>query len=273
MAGPETYPDDSGELTVLAAPDEQAEDGLQAGLDRLAVLVTADLSLRELLSEVAAAACSVIPAADGVGVTLMDPDPEQVGIESVVASNALVEQIDIVQYELVEEGPCITAAKEGHPVVSPLLAADPRWPRFGPRAGRLGVHSVLSVPLTLPGHGIAGAMSYFARAREAIDGRASEWAAVFAKPAAVTVYNFQLMDRARAQAAQLQQALDGRPIIEQAIGILRSRSGDSAEDSLARLRQLSQDGNVRVSVLAEQIVTEAVNRARARRGSRLSKPR
>jgi len=47
------------------------------------------------------------------------------------------------------QGPCISAAAEGRTMRSGSLGGDPRWPRFGPRAGRLGVHSVLAVPCAL----------------------------------------------------------------------------------------------------------------------------
>jgi AmiR/NasT family two-component response regulator len=42
---------------------------------------------------------------------------------------------------------------------------------------------------------------------------------------------------------QLQAALSSRPVIDQAIGILRSRSGCSADEAFAKLRMLSQHEN------------------------------
>ena len=63
-----------------------------------------------------------------------------------MASAPFVVQVDAIQYGI-NEGPCITAAAEGRTMRSGSLSADRQWPRFGPRVGRLGVHSALSLPL------------------------------------------------------------------------------------------------------------------------------
>ena len=55
-------------------------------------------------------------------------------------------------------------------------------------------------------------------------------------------------------------------MIDQAIGIIRSRSGDSAEEAFDRLVRMSQAENVKLRVVAERLVEEAVRRARARHG-------
>lgn len=46
------------------------------------------------------------------------------------------------------------------------------WPRFGPRVGRLGVHSALSLPLLLPGQ-VVGAINVYARGKAAFDDHAT----------------------------------------------------------------------------------------------------
>ena len=55
-------------------------------------------------------------------------------------------------------------------------------------------------------------------------------------------------------------------MIDQAVGILRSRSGGTADEAFARLTHISQTENVKLSAVAERLVEEAVRRARARRG-------
>ena len=61
------------------------------------------------------------------------------------------------------------------------------------------------------------------------------WASQFAGPAAVSVYNAQLLAGARERTERLQRALESRAVIDQAIGIIRSRSGVSAEEAFDRL--------------------------------------
>ena len=67
------------------------------------------------------------------------------------------------------------------------LGGEPRWPRFGPRAGRLGVHSVLSLPLLTP-DGVFGAMNGYAHGKDAFDEPAAQVGELFAVPAAIAGY-------------------------------------------------------------------------------------
>jgi DNA-binding NarL/FixJ family response regulator len=86
----------------------------------------------------------------------------------------------------------------------------------------------------------------------------------FAKPAAVSVNNAQLLASARARVQRLQDAVATKAMIDQAIGILRCRDGGSSEEALVRLQRISQSENVKIAVAAQQLVDEAVRRARAR---------
>ena len=89
-----------------------------------------------------------IPGAEGAGLTMLEDDRPQ----TVVASAEFVHAVDDVQYGL-GEGPCLLAVETGSTQTSGSLGGEARWPRFGPRVGRMGVHSVLSLPLLLPGPG------------------------------------------------------------------------------------------------------------------------
>ncbi|HEY0225890.1 MAG TPA: ANTAR domain-containing protein, partial [Mycobacterium sp.] len=86
----------------------------------------------------------------------------------------------------------------------------------------------------------------------------------FAKPAAVSIDNAQLLATAHEQTLRLQRALDSRSVIDQAVGIIRSRTGGDADDAFERLTQISQTENVKLHTVAERLVDEAARRARAR---------
>jgi GAF domain-containing protein len=239
-------------------------DDLRLSLANLAGMVTGALGLPELLTQVARFAAHAIPRADGAGVTLLRTGAADNRVEALAASAAFVTEIDQIQYEVLNEGPCITAALERRTVRSGSLGGEMLWPHFGPRVGRLGVHSVLSLPLLLPGR-VVGAINVYAHAKDAFDERAAELGELFAAPAAVAVHNAQVLAHALILATQLESALLSRPIIDQAIGLLRGRSGDSADQAFARLRGISQTENAKVAVVAQRVVDEAVRRARARR--------
>ena len=113
--------------------------------------------------------------------------------------------------------------------------------------------------------GVVGAMNVYARGRDAFDERAEEIGQLYAAPAAIAVQNAYMLAQARLLATNLQAAMISRAVIDQAIGILRSRDGRTAEQAFDRLRELSQREHTRLAVVAESIVNEAVRRARARR--------
>lgn len=249
-----------------AAQAEADEDDLQLGLTGLARMVSDSLGVDELLAQVAGFATHAIPGADVAGLALLRSAADPREVQSWASTGEVVQEIDRIQYELLGEGPCITCMQVGRPTVSGSLGSDERWPRFGGRVARLGMHSALSLPLQIRDR-VIGAINAYARPRDAFTEHAVRLGAQFAGPAAVSVHNAQLLAAASAKAAQLQAALTSRAVIDQAIGILRSRSGGSAEEAFDRLRQISQSENIRLSVVAQRVVDEAVRRAHARHSS------
>lgn len=235
---------------------------LRAGIGDLAGLVAGSRSLSESLAEVAGFAVRAIPGADGVGVALFRPAPDDT-VEASSASAAFVEEIERIQYVILREGPALSAARERRPVLSDSLGGEQRWPRFGPRVGRLGVHSVLALPLVVADQ-VVGAISVYANDKDAFGERAVELGELFARPAAVAVHNAQVLAHAQVLTARLQAALLTRPVIDQAVGLIRGRTGRSAEEALSHLRGISQAEHRKLVDVAQSLVDEAVRRARAR---------
>ena len=66
---------------------------------------------------------------------------------------------------------------------------------------------------------------------------------------------FREMQALQQQAADLQQALDDRKLIERAKGILMDRSGLSESDAFKRLQKLSNDRNQKLVEIARAIIT------------------
>jgi len=260
--GDTTNRDDSH---LALSPDQAGVDAadLQASLGDLAGLVTGTIGLPELLEQVATFAVHAIPGADGAGVTLLRTGRSDNRIEALAASHPFVSEIDEIQYVTLNEGPCITAALEARTVRSGSLGGEKMWPRFGPRVGRLGIHSALSLPLLIPGQ-VVGAINVYARGKDVFDDHAAELGELFAAPAAVAVHNAQILTQALALTVQLQSALSSRPVIDQAIGLLRGRSGGTAEEAFGRLRAISQSEHTKLVDVAQRIVDEAVRRARTR---------
>jgi GAF domain-containing protein len=240
-----------------SAEDEDLRDSL-AGLSRLA---SNRLPLEDLLTQVATYAVQAIPGADGAGLTLL----EEGRSNTIVATAPFVRQIDDVQYGM-GQGPCISAAREGRTLMSGSLGADSRWPRFGGTVARLGVHSVVSLPLITP-DGVVGAMNVYAHAKNGFSSRSAELGELFAAPAAIAVQNAKVLAQTQRLAARLQSALEIRGVIDRAVGIMMSRSGGTDQEALERLRALSQRDHHKLATVAQQIIDEAVRRAESRHRS------
>ena len=252
---PEETADRRPSTEQRVAEDADLRDSL-ASLSRLA---SSNMELESLLTRVAGYAVQAIPGADGAGLTLLEQDRP----DTIVATAPFVSEIDDIQYSM-GQGPCIKAAADGRPVLSGSLGGDARWPRFGGRVARMGVHSVVSLPLVTP-DGVVGAMNVYARAKDAFDERSAELGMLFAMPAAIAVQNAHVLAQARRLAEQLQHALQARGVVDRAVGILLSRSGGTEIEAMQRLRELSQSEHRKLSVVAQSIVDEAVRRANARR--------
>jgi GAF domain-containing protein len=246
------------------SPDQREADEaeLYAGLRGVAGIVAGAQAVIDLLRDVAEFAVQAIPGADGVGVALIDPQQGISSIRTWAATAVLVHDIDTVQYDELHEGPCITCMQSRRPTVSGSLGSDSRWPHFGGRVARMRMHSALALPMIVDE--LIGSINAYAKSRDAFAEHAVRFGSQFAKPAAVSVYNAQLLASAHERTQRLQRALDSRSVIDQAIGIIRSRSGGSAADAFERLAHISQGENVKLYAVAERLVEEAVRRARAR---------
>jgi GAF domain-containing protein len=254
--------DETPDGVVTAAEQRSSEeDDLRDSLSALAQLSSGNLDLKGLLTQVAGYAVHAIPGADGAGLTLVERDRP----DTVVSTAPFVAEIDAIQYAM-GQGPCISAVAQAAPVLSGSLGGDHRWPRFGGRIARLGVHSVVSLPLITP-DGVVGAMNVYARAKNVFDERAAGMGMVFAAPAAIAVQNAHALAQTRRLAEQLQAALETRGIVDRAIGIMMSRSGGTDVEAMRRLRELSQAEHRKLAVVARGIVDEAVRTANARHSS------
>ena len=111
---------------------------------------------------------------------------------------------------LVENGRADTLVAERRLVRSGFLSGDGAWPHFGPRVGRLGVHSALSLPLLLSENEVVGALNVYAREKDAFDDRAAKLGQMFSVPAAVSVRNAQMLEHTQRLVGQLNTALTSR---------------------------------------------------------------
>lgn len=252
---PDPPPESESDRSTESLPPHDLD--LQDSLTRLGQLAMGLLTLEDSLTRVAEFAVRAIPGAEGAGLTLL----EQNRTDTVVATADFVAEIDEIQYGI-GQGPCISAAANRQTMMSGSLGGDQRWPQFGSKVARLGVHSVVSLPLVTE-EGVVGAMNVYARPKNAFTDDAGRIGELFAVPAAIAVQNAQVLAQTKRLASQLQAALSTRGVIDRAVGIMMSRTGGTEAEALARLRALSQHQHEKLARVAQTIVDEAVRRARA----------
>jgi hypothetical protein len=180
----------------------------------------------------------------------------------VLVSGSHSELIILVEGEReLGEGPSIEARKSGARAAVSDVLSDTRWPRYDALATRWGVRSALIVPIDVaPAKLVVGLYSV----RPAAFSRqgAHSLTDMLTEQLGVAMANMSEFDEVRTDAAQLQEALAGRSVIDQAKGIIMQTSGCTAEAAFEELRRISQHHQVKVADLARLLVDEHQRKSR-----------
>lgn len=193
------------------------------------------------LKSLAASAASNIPGVDFVSITVHEPDHT---LYTAAATDPLAEQADALQYELCE-GPCYEAANDERFVLANDLTAATKFARYAPRAVALGVAGQAAIQL-VDGKQRAG-LNLYARMPGIFDPSTVQFAELFATHAGAILGYVE-------QVEQLSKALHTRTDIGTAVGIVMERYGINRHQAFAFLARDSQDRNVKVRVLAQQVI-------------------
>jgi GAF domain-containing protein len=152
------------------------------------------------------------------------------------------------------EGPCYDAFVSGKAVIeSDLVARGRRWPGFGPRAVAAGFRSVYGYPLRLRDD-VIGALNMFRREPGTLEEDEVTIARTLADATTIGIMHERVVREARMRAEQLQRALDGRVVIEQAKGIIAERLAVSPSEAFERIRSHARAHRRRIHGVAREIV-------------------
>ncbi|RVX39696.1 ANTAR domain-containing protein [Nonomuraea polychroma] len=180
----------------------------------------------------------------------------------VLVSGSHSELIILVEGEReLGEGPSVEARKSGARASVTDVLTDSRWPRYDALATRCGVRSVLVVPIDVgPADLVVGLYSVRPGAFSAQG--AHSLTDMLTEQLGVAIANMSEFEEVRTDAAQLQAALAGRSVIDQAKGIIMQTSGCTAEAAFEELRRISQHHQVKVADLARLLVDEHQRKSR-----------
>jgi transcriptional regulator with GAF, ATPase, and Fis domain len=203
-----------------------------------------------------------VDGCDEVGVTILSQDRAHTAAYTTVQTL----EIDAIQYAL-DEGPCLDAARNRRENrVQDLCVEDTRWPLFSAAAEQEGMRSLLALPL-VSGDECVGALNLYGWEVAAFDDFDATLVHVVAARCADAVVAVSALDGMRRLAGQLEQAMASRAVIEQAKGVIMAMRGIPEDAAFDVLRRSSQDRNVKVRVLAQEIVRDVVEQQRGGRAA------
>jgi GAF domain-containing protein len=152
--------------------------------------------------------------------------------------------LDRLQQEL-GDSPCISAARYQSVCRIDDTRQDQRWPEFCTEAARLGVRSMLCVPLWVHER-CQGALSLYAGETAAFSDLHERVTTLLATFAALALAGAQRAD-------QMHDALGNRDVIGQAKGILMERYGVPADAAFGVLSRASQAENMKLAEIARRL--------------------
>jgi hypothetical protein len=221
-------------------PQEEMLDMLR----RLAAGLTPG-DLDHTLERITAAAVEVLPGVHYASITVRHEDGH---LETAAPTDDMLLGLDAAQYEL-REGPCYDAASDAAYVVSPNLAADERFPQYGPLAVKAGVRAQAGLRLfETPKPRSQGALNLYSRQVGSFED-VDMIGQLFTHQAAVA------LDYAR-EVENLHEAMQTRQLIGRAVGIAMERYGLNEERAFAFLARVSQTRNVKLRTIAAEMVAE-----------------
>ena len=218
-------------------------------LTRFARTLADGYDVAEVLYDLSDSVVSVL-GAKGAGVSLASTDGKLV---FVTATSDVITQVERVQQDS-QEGPCHAAYKTNELVVVDDLSTHDEWPTLRDAALGSGLTSVIGVPLRVQARSI-GSLNVYDTGSRVWSPDELAAATVLADIAASYVAHASELDRAQRRNEQLQTALDGRVLIEQAKGILAGERKISVDDALEILRSHARSNQAPLRAIAEAVVT------------------
>jgi GAF domain-containing protein len=166
-------------------------------------------------------------------------------IETVAATNPAVAELDQIQLRA-GQGPDLEVIGDRHGVIVPDTTTEERWPDWAKLVAETGVRSMLGTRLYTTSQTL-GSLNFYDLEPGHFSEADLDMAHALARHAAVA------LDSARTQ-DNLWRAIGSRHLIGVAQGILMERFAIDVDDAFSVLRRYSQDRNVRLHAVAEQVV-------------------
>lgn len=211
-----------------------------------AVRGSALVDLFLLLSERAVA---VLPV-EACGVLVHDVGGH---LRALGSSSASATLLDLFQIQN-DEGPCLECLRSGEAISVDSRGAQERWPRFAALLAAEGHTAVHAFPMR-SGSATLGALNLFAS--DVLVAEDREVAQALADLAALVLLRADVIEDADLVARRLEQVVQARATVAQAIGMLAERFDVDPDEALRRLRSAVSRGSGTIVDVAKDVVERA----------------
>lgn len=150
------------------------------------------------------------------------------------------------------DGPIIWTLRSGEPSVVADTLREGRWRDFCLSALTAGVRSSLTVAHDLGANGVT--ISLYGVRPSAFDPDQLPLASLLAAFGAAVMAGAEEYGGTRRTAAQLEEAIRSRAVVDQARGVLMQAMGCDPDEAFDRLRRISQTEHVKLSEVAARVV-------------------
>lgn len=172
----------------------------------------------------------------------------------VVASDATARALEVAQEQL-GQGPCVDALIDDVVVVVEDFTTDERWPDLAALVVPEGIVSMVGIPVELAG-GAVGSLNVFRDRPWSWDPSELQALAAFNGLVEHALTIAMVAERNETLVQQLQHALDGRVVIERAVGLVMGRLGADAVTAFNELRSTARARRIPVRELATELLAE-----------------
>jgi len=224
-----------------------------ATLVELAERLVGDYDVIDVLT-VLSHRCVEAVGVDAAGVMLTSPLGE---LQFIAASSESMKTLELFQIHS-NEGPCVDCIRNGLAITNEALSeTDGRWPMFAPRAIAQGIHAVHCLPMRLRGRTI-GALNLFRADQGPLTEANVVVARCLADVATIAILQHQSTYDASTSNTQLNNAINSRLVIEQAVGMICQATSCDKDDAFERLQAHAMNHQEGLTVMARRVVGKSI---------------
>jgi GAF domain-containing protein len=237
-------------------PDTHAHDETRffARLLSLADTLVTDFDLAGAATDLVDSCVEFLPV-DDAGIMLVDEHGQLRVLASTSEETRFLEMFELQR----KEGPCLDAFASEAPVLAPdFLHNGDRWPSFSAQAVTLGIRGVYALPMRLHEQTI-GVLNLFCESPTELSETELHAAHRLATMATLGILTYRRKLGHEALTQQLQRALDGRVVIEQAKGMIAARAGVTLSIAFEMLRAAARSSRRPLADVAQDITLRGLD--------------